>query len=370
MKIIKQLYKASILSKLSLLVIACTLLLAVFAEAIIPDKTIDANKMILELGAKSPGFKKTVFKIAIQKNNTNRSVWSTFWYGEEAKWTYIPYNSISFSKNDVMLKHYIDEALEDTLKINYQTILPTSKQSLNVAEKQAYILNKHTETIHYLLGSDKYGRDILSRLVLGSRVSLAVGIISVVLTLLLGISLGMLAGYFGGITDKVIQFIISMIWAIPTLLLVFAITLSIGKGFWQLFIAIGCSMWVSTARLIRGHVMSLKQNDYITAARALGLSNWRIMYHHLLPNCSSIILVMAASNFASAILVEAGLSFLGIGIQAPQSSWGLMIKEQYNLIITDKAILALLPGFAIMLLVYAFHILGNTLRDILDVKQN
>jgi len=121
-------------------VIACTLLLAVFAEAIIPDKSIDANKMILELGAKSPGFKKTVFKIPIQKNNTNRSVWSTFWYGEEAKWTYIPYNSISFSENDIMLKHYIDETLEDTLKINYQTILPTSKQSLNVAEKQAYIL--------------------------------------------------------------------------------------------------------------------------------------------------------------------------------------------------------------------------------------
>lgn len=370
MHIINQIYKASILSKLSLLVIACTMLLALFAEAIVPDKTVDANSMILELGAKAPGFTKTVFKIPVQKNIVKRTALSKFWYGEDAQWTYIPYNNLCFAENELLLVHYIDDTLEDTLKINYSTILPTSKWALRSTDKQAYILNQHTVTIHYLLGSDKYGRDILSRLVLGSRVSLAVGIISVVLTLLLGITFGMLAGYFGGTIDKIIQFIISIIWSIPTLLLVFAITLSIGKGFWQLFIAIGCSMWVSTARLIRGHVMSLKQNDYITAAKALGLSNWRIMYHHLLPNCSSIILVMAASNFASAILVEAGLSFLGIGIQAPQSSWGLMIKEQYNLIITDKAILALLPGFAIMLLVYAFHILGNTLRDLMDVKQN
>ncbi len=370
MHIIKQIFKASILSKLSLFVIACTILLAIFAEAIIPDKTVDANKMILELGAKAPGFKKSVFKISVKKNITNRTALSTLWYGEDAQWTYIPYNQLHFSENEVQLIHYIDETLEDTIIIKYTTLLPPSKWSLSTADKQAYLLKQHTTTIHYLLGSDKYGRDIFSRLVLGSRVSLAVGIISVILTLLLGITFGMLAGYFGGTTDKIIQFIISMIWSIPTLLLVFAITLSIGKGFWQLFIAIGCSMWVSTARLIRGHVMSLKQNDYITAAKALGLSNWRIMYHHLLPNCSSIILVMAASNFASAILVEAGLSFLGIGIQAPQSSWGLMIKEQYNLIITDKAILALLPGFAIMLLVYAFHILGNTLRDLMDVKQN
>jgi peptide/nickel transport system permease protein len=177
-----------------------------------------------------------------------------------------------------------------------------------------------------------------------------------------------LAGYYRGWVDEVIMWLINVTWSIPTLLLVFAITMAMGKGFWQIFIAVGLTMWVSVARLIRGQVMAIKEMEYVQAARALGLTDSRIILRHILPNILGPVMVIAAGNFATAIIVEAGLSFLGIGIQPPQPSWGLMIKENYNFIITHNPMLALVPGFAIMLLVLAFNLLGNGLRDAVDVK--
>jgi peptide/nickel transport system permease protein len=142
----------------------------------------------------------------------------------------------------------------------------------------------------------------------------------------------------------------------------------LGKGFWQVFVAVGLTMWVNVARLVRGQVLGTKELQYIEAAKALGYSHFRIIAKHILPNIMGPILVIAASNFASAIVIEAGLSFLGIGVQAPQPSWGLMIKENYNFIITQNPMLALAPGFAIMILVLAFNLLGNGLRDALNVR--
>jgi peptide/nickel transport system permease protein len=150
--------------------------------------------------------------------------------------------------------------------------------------------------------------------------------------------------------------------------LVFALTLLLGKGFWQVFIAIGLTMWVNVARIVRGQVLAVKELEYIEAANALGFKDSRIIIRHILPNILGPVLVVAASNFASAIVIEAGLSFLGIGVQPPQPSWGLMIKENYNFIITHNPMLALAPGIAIMLLVLAFNLLGNGLRDALNVK--
>jgi peptide/nickel transport system permease protein len=202
----------------------------------------------------------------------------------------------------------------------------------------------------------------------GVRVSLAVGLITVLISLSIGIILGAIAGYFGGKTDNIIMWFINVIWSMPTLLLVFGITLTLGKGFWQIFIAVGLTMWVSVARVVRGQVLALREMEYIQAAKALGLKNMRIIIRHILPNVLGPVIVIAAANFASAIIIEAGLSFLGVGIQPPTPSWGLMIKENYNFIITHNPALALAPGVAIMILVLAFNLLGNGLRDALDVR--
>ena len=141
-----------------------------------------------------------------------------------------------------------------------------------------------------------------------------------------------------------------------------------GKGFWQVFIAVGLTMWVDIARVVRGQVLSIKEKEYVEATRALGYSSFRTIFRHILPNITGAVIVVAASNFASAILLEAGLSFLGIGVQPPMPSWGTMVKENYSYILLDSAYLALLPGLAIMLLVLAFMLLGNGIRDALDVK--
>jgi peptide/nickel transport system permease protein len=164
------------------------------------------------------------------------------------------------------------------------------------------------------------------------------------------------------------MWLVNIIWSIPTLLLVIAITLALGKGFWQVFVAVGLTMWVEVARVVRGQVISLKQSQFVTAARALGYKNSRIIFNHILPNSMAPVIVISAANFASAILVESGLSFLGLGAQPPIPSWGGMIKDHYNYIILGKPYLAMAPGIAMLLLVLAFMMMGNALRDALDVK--
>lgn len=180
--------------------------------------------------------------------------------------------------------------------------------------------------------------------------------------------MGSLAGYFGGKVDAFIMWIINVTWSIPTLLLAIAITLALGKGFWQVFIAVGLTMWVEVARVVRGQIMSVKEMQYVTAARALGYNDFRIITKHILPNIMAPVIVIAAANFAAAILIESGLSFLGLGAQPPMASWGAMIKDHYNYIILGKPYLALIPAFCIMLLVMSFMLVGNALRDALDVK--
>ena len=222
----------------------------------------------------------------------------------------------------------------------------------------------------FWLGTDKYGRDVLSRLMAGASVSLLVGTIAVVISLLLGVTLGLWAGYFKGWVDAVISYFIQVVWAIPTLLLVMAICFAFGSGFWKVFVAVGLTMWVEVARITRGQVLGVREKEYIEAAKAIGNSSSRIIFRHVLPNVLSPIIVMSAANFASAILMEAGLSFLGLGAQIPTPSWGNMIRESYSYLTTDMAYLAFLPGVCIMLLVLSFMMVGNGLRDALDVREN
>ncbi|RYD87181.1 MAG: ABC transporter permease, partial [Sphingobacteriales bacterium] len=279
-------------------------------------------------------------------------------YGKPASADYLPITKYTIDGANIIVDRYIDE--DTTVQQRFAINTITS----NTASIGQFIIKKT-----YWLGTDAFGRDILSRLIIGTRVSLAVGLIAVLISLTIGILLGALAGYYRGWVDEAIMWLVNITWSIPTLLLVFAITMALGKGFWQIFIAVGLTLWVSVARLVRGQVLALKEMEYIQAARALGFSNGRIILRHILPNITGPLMVIAAGNFATAIIIEAGLSFLGIGVQPPQPSWGLMIKENYNFIITHNPMLALIPGIAIMLLVLAFNLLGNGLRDAVDVKE-
>ena len=335
-----------------LVIIIIVFICGLFAYQIMPDSTPNADRQIVEIQAMKPGFKKEFLKVKKERNIPSPSIISSILYGKEDLYNYIPINNFHFTKDSVTIDKYIDEQVSEKL------IYSKSK----IAEKDPIVFKT------FRLGTDRFGRDILSRLILGIRISMAVGLITVIISITIGILLGSLAGYYGRKTDDIIMWFINVIWSIPTLLLVFGITLALGKGFWQIFIAVGLTMWVNVARLIRGQVMVIKKLEFIQAARALGFTDARIIAKHILPNIIGPVIVIAASNFASAIIIESGLSFLGIGVQPPQPSWGAMIKDHYNFIITHNPMLALAPGIAIMILVLAFNMLGNGLRDAFDVR--
>ena len=340
-----------------LVIICFSIFISLFAYVIAPDNSPGADLQTVEIQAKKPGYSQLFLKIP-SPDDQRSNILSRFFSGTNPQYKFLPIKSYTTYNYDLVVEKYIDE--DTTIKQVYNINALTNNSPGQ--------LNKLIITKKYWLGTDAYGRDILSRLIIGTRVSLAVGLIAIIISLTLGILLGALAGYFRGWLDEAIMWLVNVTWSIPTLLLVFAITLALGKGFWQIFIAVGLTMWVSVARLVRGQVMAIKELEFIQAAKALGFKNSRIILRHILPNIMGPLMVIAASNFATAIIIEAGLSFLGIGVQPPTPSWGLMIKENYNFIITHNPMLAIIPGIAIMILVLAFNLLGNGLRDAVDVK--
>jgi ABC-type dipeptide/oligopeptide/nickel transport system permease subunit len=334
-----------------LIVIILAILVSVFCYFIAADDSPYANRIILEIRNQKPGFKQEFILVKKDRATKQTSFFKRLMYGKEDEYDRIPVASYEQKGDSIIAQKFIDEGVSERITWHKKQLAdPVSRKS------------------SFLLGTDKFGRDILSRIIIGTRISLSVGLVTVIISLSIGLILGSLAGYFRGKTDSFILWFINVIWSIPTLLLVFAITFALGKGFWQVFIAIGLTMWVSVARLVRGQVLAARELEYVEAAKALGYSHFRIIARHIWPNIMGPVMVIAAANFASAIVIEAGLSFLGIGVQSPQPSWGLMINENYNFIITQNPMLALTPGFAIMLLVLAFNLLGNGLRDALHVR--
>lgn len=210
-------------------------------------------------------------------------------------------------------------------------------------------------------GTDKFGRDHFSRVILGSRISLTVGLIAVSISLFIGIPVGAAAGYFGGRVDQFLSWLMSVLWSIPTLLLVIALTFVLGKGLTQVFIAVGLTMWVEVARVVRGQFLAEKQKEYVEAANVLGFGTAHIMFKEILPNTWGPLLVICTTNFASALLIESGLSFLGIGAQPPMPSWGSMIRDYYPYLMTGKAYLSLIPGALIAASVLSLNSLSAAL---------
>lgn len=219
------------------------------------------------------------------------------------------------------------------------------------------------------LGTDQFGRDVLTRVLFGGRISLAVGIGSQLLALLIGLLLGSLAGYVRGWVDSVVMWLVNVVWAFPFLLLAMAIVVVLGPGINQVFLAIGLASWIGMARIVRGRFFSLREQPFVEAARALGLPGYKIVLRHLLPNAMGPVIVLATLGIGEAILIEAGLSFLGLGAQPPTPSWGQMIYQGYGYILAGRGWwLAVAPGLAIMMAVIAFNLLGDGLRDALEVK--
>jgi len=366
-------------------IILC-IFIALFAYQLVPDSSPSANRQLPLLNLAPAGQAAQVIKVQNNFTSPKSSFIHRFFLGQDDDFTYIPYDTYLL-QNDSLLVYREDKLYSSyhLLDIAYPLANPPQilKQqnqftttladgsAINIAQQQLtdQVEGKHIRTIRFWLGTDQYGRDVWSRLIIGVRISLLAGLIAVIVSVLIGTTLGMLAGYFGGRTDTIISFFINTVWSIPTLLLVFAIVIALGKSIFNIFLAVGLTMWVDVARIVRGQVLTLKSAPYIEAMKVMGTPLSRIMGRHLLPNLMGPLLVIAAANFATAILLEAGLSYLGFGIQPPTPSWGTMLNEHYGFAISGKPLLALIPALAILLLVLSFNLVGNGLRDALDVKE-
>ena len=356
---------------LGLTVILLAIVIALFGRWFRPDGTAWADDQVLGIKDRQPGFACDILFIPSgEPEGPSEEIPIKEWWVENGDLVVEEFNG----HNDLVTGDMRRFALEDVA-----TGLSVGASDLEMADlvKERYVHRRN-----FLLGTDNFGRDVLSRLMAGTSISLGVGLIAVLIALVIGIPLGAIAGYFRaeaptfrlfGRTfrwpvDDVIMWLVNVVWSVPTLLMVIAITLALGKGFVQVFLAVGLTMWVEVARVVRGEVVRVREMEFVEAAKALGYSPGRIIFHHILPNVMGPVIVISAANFATAILMEAGLSFLGIGAQLPMVSWGGMIRSYYPYITTSLPHLALLPGLCIMVLTLAFMLVGNGLRDALDTR--
>lgn len=387
-------FRKNKLAMTGLAVVVLAVVVSVLGYSITPDQTPYANDQKPELLIREPGFKVQMLLVHRKSEIEHRNFFSKMFFGQVSPYISYPISSYRFSADSIFAKEFSDtpETATESLRfsvaevacnvkpgtrtsynptnntIQYDDEVLSSKVTRSVDELKKAILEQHIVTKQYILGTDLLGRDLLSRLLIGTRISLTVGLIAVIISIFIGIVLGALAGYFRGSVDACIMWFTNVVWSIPTILLVIAITLALGKGIGQVFVAVGLTMWVGVARQVRGQIFSIREKEFVEAGRALGYSNGRIIFRHILPNVMGPVIISAAENFVAAILTEAGLSFLGLGTQPPMPSWGEMTSAHRGFILMDKAYLAFIPGLAIVVLVLAFMLVSNGLRDAMDSR--
>ncbi len=375
------------------LFIISAFLFSILGYLIMPDQTPDANDGAVQIQKQPPGFKATFIKIRKNREIEKKSIIYKAFYGQESEFMIVPildyqiedlYVRASIFGKPNYYKEYdmLDAVMaiqSGTTEVGYDEYDAPFYTYTNISGVQETISHRdltelfereNIEKRTYWLGTDRMGRDMLSRLLFGTRISLSIGFLAVLVSMFLGMSLGSLAGFFGGKIDMLVLWFMSVIWSIPGIILVIAISMALqSRGVWVTFLAVGLTMWVEVARVMRGQIMGIKEKLYVEAARAFGVKNFRIVFVHILPNISGSLIVIATANFAAAILLEAGLSFLGLGVQPPTPSWGVMIYEGFQAIGTKNSLhLILFPGLAICILVLSFNLLGNGLRDAYDPK--
>lgn len=372
-----------------LVFIMLSVLVAVLGYALAPDDTPDANRQIPEIALRQPGFQATFLAVKLNRPVEQKNALQRLWSGTPSSERLIPVEAWRIDGDSVRFVRFGQAGKEEAVHLVSffspvrDSIHPSAKHFVwQDFEGREYDVHRdalaedlrknhshaYVRSISFPLGTDKYGRCMLSRLLLGFRVSLTVGLLAVLVSLTIGLVVGALGGYFGGRIDDAATLLINMVWSIPTLLLVFAVVLALGRGVGIVFLAVGLTLWVDVARLVRGQALLLREMPFVEAARSMGAGSGRILWRHVLPNLAGPVLVVAAGNFATAILLESGLSYLGFGVQPPTPSWGTMLNENYGYALGGKPLLALAPAGVIVLTVLAFNLVGNGLRDAVDVR--
>jgi peptide/nickel transport system permease protein len=354
----------------------------------LPDSSPDANAQVPELSQLAPLSRANTLKMALpvnEKKNVERLYYKEIALAKEGKpfirqdtlWA-LSYNNLAiwFLLPNVVLgiDKTSNEAEDLMRRVGKPYLLSEGKvewwdgqkwQRTSLGELNRRFWQSHYREKIYWLGTDFYGRDVLSRLVRGGAYSLLIGLVSVFFSIFLGLGLGGLSGLGGAAVDHSIQWFMTVLWALPSLLLAIGLSFALGKGLLPLCLAIGLSIWVDLARIIRSELLSLRERDFVTAAKIMAFSKLHIFRYHLLPNLLGVILVYGCSNFGTAILLEAGLSFLGLGVAPPAPTWGNMIYEGYTYILLSQGKwLAFFPGMAMIILIIALYLLAGGLQQL------
>ncbi len=376
--------------KISASIIFLSIIISILGYLICVDKTPNANDGLVEIGKQLPGYSVKVLRIRKNYNQEGENFFKEILNGQMSDYSVIPIKDVKIEGIKLTAEVVGKEDYFKEYNL-LDVVFPVLKGPIQKGDEDFYIEKdglytfktidgEEVEMIHaevidilekeniversFILGTDRFGRDLYSRLVLGTRISVFIGFAAVIISLFVGLLLGTLSGYYGGLIDNIVMWLMSVVWSVPGIMLVIAVSMVLGsKGIWVTFIAVGLTTWVEAARVIRGQVMTLKEMQFIEAARAYGLRNFSIIFKHIIPNIYSSLIVVATAIYAVSILLEAGLSFLGLSVQPPTPSWGNMVYEGYQVLGTKNSWhLILFPGLAIIIMVLSFNLLGIGLQ--------